>query len=115
MRIYPNKQQEIVINKSLGCVRFIYNRALALKKSRYENHRDSLSTIEIAKMVTFWKKTEEMSFLKDTNAQSLQQTLRHLDSAYKKFFKDKKGFPTFKKKSDNQSYSVVGNVLIVVL
>ena len=64
-------------------------------------------------MITFWKKTEEMSFLKDANAQSLQQTLRHLDSAYKKFFKEKKGFPTFKKKSDNQSYSVVGNVKVI--
>ena len=113
VRIYPNKQQELMINKSLGCVRFIYNRALALKKSRYETYKDNLSTIEIDKMVTFWKKTEEMSFLKDANAQSLQQTLRHLDSAYKKFFKEKKGFPTFKKKSDNQSYSVVGSVKVI--
>ena len=113
VRIYPNDQQELMINKSLGCVRFIYNRALALKKSRYETYKDNLSTLEISKMITFWKKTEEMSFLKDANAQSLQQTLRHLDSAYKKFFKEKKGFPTFKKKSDNQSYSVVGNVKVI--
>ena len=64
-------------------------------------------------MVTFWKKTEEMSFLKEASSQSLQQTLRHLDSAYKKFFKEKKGFPTFKKKSDKQSYSVVRNVKVI--
>lgn len=112
VRIYPNKQQELMINKSLGCVRFVYNRALALKKSRYETHKDNLSTIEISKMITFWKKTEELSFLKEANAQSLQQALRHLDAAYKKFFKDKKGFPTFKKKSGKQSYSVVGCVKI---
>ena len=113
VRIYPNNQQELMINKSLGCVRFVYNRALALKKSRYDAHKDNLSTIEISKMITFWKTTEELSFLKEANAQSLQQALRHLDSAYKKFFKEKKGFPTFKKKTDSQSYSVVGNVKVV--
>ena len=110
VRVYPSKQQELMINKSFGCVRFVYNRALALKKSRYESHGDNLIITEISKMVTFWKTTKELSFLKEANAQSLQQTLRHLDIAYKNFFKNKKGFPAFKKKSDNQSYSVVGNV-----
>ena len=112
VRIYPNRHQENIINQSFGCVRLIYNKALALKKSRYENHKENISTLEISKMITFWKKTDEMSFLKKANAQSLQQALRHLDLAYRKFFKDKKGFPTFKKRSDNQSYSVVGNVKI---
>lgn len=112
LRIYPNREQKIKIDKSLGCVRFVYNRALALKKSRYDNYKDNLSIIELSKMVTFWKKTEELSFLKEANAQSLQQALRHLDTAYNNFFKKRKRFPAFKKKSDNQGYSVVGCVKI---
>lgn len=64
-------------------------------------------------MLTFWKQTEELGFLKDANAQGLQQSLRHLDKAYKNFFREKRGYPNFKKKSDSQSYSVVGGVSVV--
>lgn len=112
VRIYPNKPQLEMIHKSFGCARFVYNQALALKIDRYEKFKEYIPIVEISKMITFWKKTEEREWLKEANAQSLQQALRHLDSAYAKFFKEKKGFPKFKKKSGIQSYSVVGNVSI---
>jgi len=112
IRVYPTKEQIKQLNISFGCTRFVYNQALALKINRWKEHKENLSVIEISKMLTFWKKTNERGFLKQANAQGLQQSLRHLDSAYKKFFKEKKGFPNFKKKSDKQSYSVVGNVSV---
>ncbi len=112
VRIYPNNHQIGLLNNNFGSVRYIWNKALALKKNRYDNFGDDLGTFEISKMITFWKKTEELSWLKKADSQSLQQELRHLDSAYKKFFKGS-GFPKFKKKSNKQSYSVVSNVSVV--
>lgn len=112
MRIYPNNNQKKQLNQSFGCTRFVYNRALYLKRKRWEDYKENLSINEISKMLTFWKKTDELSFLKEANAQGLQQTLRHLDSAYKKFFKEKKGYPKFKKKGEGHFFSVVGNVSI---
>jgi len=112
IRVYPTQEQTKQLNISFGCARFVYNQALALKINRWEEYKENLSIIEISKMLTFWKKTDERAFLKDANAQGLQQSLRHLDSAYRKFFKEKKGFPKFKKKSDKQSYSVVGSVSV---
>lgn len=113
VRIYPNRKQLEMIHKSFGCARFVYNQALALKINRYQKFKENISIIEISKMVTFWKKTKEREWLKEANAQGLQQALRHLDCAYNKFFKEKKGFPKFKKKSGTQSYSVVGSVSII--
>jgi putative transposase len=112
VRVYPTKSQVIELNQHFGCVRYIYNKALALKIGRYKEFKENLSIFEISKMITFWKKTDELSFLKEANAQSLQQCLRHLDRAYKSFFKGG-GFPKFKKRSSNQSYSVVGPVSVI--
>jgi putative transposase len=113
VRIYPKREQIKHIEQSFGCARLVYNKALAFKKDRYDQHGDSIGFLELSKILTFWKRTEELSFLKNSNAQGLQQSLRHLESAYKKFFKEGKGFPKFKKKHDSQSYSVVGGVSVV--
>lgn len=111
-RIYPNNKQKELLNSNFGCVRYIYNRCLNIKINRHKEFKENINIYELSKMVTFWKTTDELGFLKDANAQSLQQCLRHLDSSYKMFFKGS-GFPKFKKKSNNQSYSVVGYVSIV--
>lgn len=113
VRIYPNSNQVKKINNTFGSVRFVYNQALVLKIKRYKEFKENVPINEISKMVTFWKNTEERSWLKESNAQGLQQALRHLDTAYKRFFKKQGGFPKFKKKHDKQTYSVVGNVSIV--
>jgi len=104
-RIYPNDCQKHLLLNNFGACRFIFNRALALKKQRYEQYKDNLGVYEIAKMITFWKKTDELKWLKLANLSSLQQELLHLDSAYKKFFKGQ-GFPKFKKKSNYQTLTV---------
>ena len=97
VRIYPNREQRKQIEQSFGSARLVFNKALALKIDRYQKFKETISTHEISKMLTFWKQTDELSFLKSANAQGLQQSLRHLDNAFKKFFKEKAGFPKFKK------------------
>ena len=65
------------------------------------------------KLLPVLKKEQETSFLKEVNAQSLQTTIRNLDSAYQRFFKEKKGFPKFKsKRSTRQSFQIVQNTTV---
>ena len=97
-RIYPNKEQRTLIAKHFGCTRFVYNKALALKVSLYEQKKKTISKFELNKEITKWKNEEGTSWLKEVQAQALQQTMTDLDSAFIKFFREKKGFPKFKSK-----------------
>ena len=97
-RIYPNKEQAILIAKHFGCTRFVYNKALALKISLYEKEKKTISKFELNKEITKWKKEETTCWLKEVQAQSLQQAMTDLDSAFIRFFREKKGFPKFKSK-----------------
>lgn len=97
-RIYPNKKQEELINKSIGCARFVYNYFLAMaNKDKY------LTYIKYSKMLTSLKK--EKPFLKEVDKFALQNSLRNLDDAFKHFFKGQNDRPTFKsKKHARKSY-----------
>ena len=109
-RIYPNKEQEELIQKTFGCVRFVYNQCLAYKKDKYELEKVSMSKTDCNNYVNRVLK-KEYEWLKEVDSISLQQTLKDLDQAYKNFFKRIKngtrvGFPKFKsKKNNNKSYT----------
>lgn len=102
-RIYPTEEQIEHLSQSFGCVRFIYNNALAEKIKAYEESKESISSYILIKRIPQLKK--EYEWLNVPTAQSLQQSILHLDSAYKKFFKEKKWFPKFHKKQGKQSIS----------
>ena len=107
-RIYPNKEQQELINKHIGCCRFVYNLCLEKKINAYKISKKSLSCFDLIKLLPSLKKEQETSFLKEVNAQSLQAAIRNLDCAYEKFFKEKKGFPKFKsKRNAKQSFQIV--------
>ena len=115
-RIYPNKKQEILINKNIGCTRFVFNHYLSERIDSYKSEQKSLNYSDNANNLKLLKK--EYEWLKEVESTSLQQTLRDLDQAYKNFFRrvkqggDKVGFPKFKSKKNNkQSYrcQVVNN------
>lgn len=109
-RIYPTKEQEVLLAKHFGCSRWIYNYALDKKIKTYQTTKESLSRFTIQKDLPELKKAEETKWLKEVNSQSLQASLENLDKAFTKFFRDKKGFPKFKSKHDNhQSFSVPQN------
>ena len=108
-RIYPNKAQEELIQKTFGCVRFVYNYFLADRKEAYENSKESRTRFQQSKMLTALK--QEKEWLREPDKNALQYALRDLDSAYKNFFRNVKngaspGYPRFKsKKNDRKSYS----------
>jgi len=97
-RIYPTKEQEILINKSIGCTRFVYNYFLDItNKDGYKSYA------KYNKMLTSLK--IEKPFLKEVDKFALQNSLRNLDDAFKRFFKGQNGKPTFKsKKHARKSY-----------
>jgi len=109
-RLYPTVQQEILFAKTFGCVRFVYNKALDIKTSLYQKEKKSISIYDLIKQISQWKKSEK--WLKEVNSQSLQSSLQHLDIAFTKFFKEKKGFPKFKKKLNRQSFSNPQNTIV---
>ena len=112
-RLYPNKQQEVLLAKHFGCCRFIYNYALDKKVRAYQTDKTNLSRFDIQADLPNMKKSEEFCWLKDVNSLSLQASLANLDSAYTKFFREHKGFPRFKSKKDGkQSFSIPQNTRV---
>lgn len=107
-RIYPNREQEELIQKTFGCVRYVYNRALEERIELYKNEGKSIGYNDQSKHLTSWKQEEEHQWLKEPDSSSLQNSLRDLDCAYKNFFRrvknrdEQKGFPKFKSKKDNR-------------
>lgn len=102
-RIYPNKKQKELIQKTFGCARFVYNYFLDLKIKEYKNSETTLSYYDTSKLLTQLKKESE--WLREPDKDSLQKSLKDLDNAYQKFFKEHTGFPKFKSKKDrHKSY-----------
>ena len=106
-RIYPNRAQKELLAKTFGCVRLVYNHYLDRKKQLWEESKQSMSYNACAKDLTSLKKEKE--FLKEVDSIALQQSLRHLDTAYSNFFKRKdNGYPRFKsKRRGKQSYTTM--------
>ncbi len=104
MRIYPTEEQAVLINKTLGCSRFVYNQGLALRKSNYENGLPANYYVTNQKLNEL-KADKDTCFLKEADSVALQQALRDLDIGYKKFFSKDAKYPRFKSKHDHrQSY-----------
>ena len=104
IRLYPNKEQELKLNKVLGCYRFIYNHMLALKQKEYDENKKLLGLTDLSKYFHgILLKDEQYEWLKEQNTKVMKQSIRQMLSAYDKFFKQHNGFPKFKSKKDKQS------------
>lgn len=99
-RLYPNKDQSLLINKTIGCTRFIYNQMLADKVSHYKE-----TGLKLSNTPAQYKK--EYEWLKEVDSLALANAQMNLQTAYNNFFRDKKiGFPKFKsKKRSKLSYT----------
>ncbi|QZT34849.1 IS200/IS605 family element transposase accessory protein TnpB [Caldalkalibacillus thermarum TA2.A1] len=107
-RLYPNQKQQTLIHKTFGCCRFVFNHFLARRKEVYETERKTLGYNACSALLTQLKKERE--WLKEPDATALQTELRHLDDAFKRFFREKKGYPRFKsRKNPVQSYTSKNN------
>ena len=99
-RAYPTKEQEILLAKTFGCVRYVYNYFLDLKKTMWESERKNISFTETSRLLTQLK--QEKEWLKEPDKCALQNALKDLDSAYQGFFKMGRGYPKFKSKHNHR-------------
>ena len=109
-RIYPTKEDKILLAKHFGCCRFLYNYFLTYRKSEYEQG-NKISYYITQKELTKMKAREEYSWLNEVASQSLQVAIQQLDDAYKKFFRQQGGYPNYKSKHNStQSCSFPQNI-----
>lgn len=117
-RIYPNESQRDQIARTFGCCRFVYNRALDVKKTAYSETGKSIATNDLIKIIPAWKRDPDTSWLAQVDSMALQQSIRDLDRAYKNFFRrvregGKPGFPKFKsRRHARQSYRTNGGKVL---
>ena len=100
-RLEPTSDQAVLIKKTFGCCRFVYNNALAERIDQYQNHGVSLSKYDCIKRLPALKKQYE--WLKEVDSTALQASVENMDNAYQNFFRGLKssrvvGFPQFKSK-----------------
>ncbi len=121
MRLYPNEEQKILLEKHFGSCRFVWNHFLEVRNKYHAEHRDDkkrgLTAFDTMKMLTALKK--DVTWLNENNSQSLQHSLVKLDMAFKSFFRHNTDYPNFRSKKDNQyfivpsGFKVDGNKLII--
>lgn len=104
-RIYPNKEQQSIINQWIGSSRFIWNYMLSLNIEHYKENKKFIFGYDMNNMLPKMKKQEEYSWLKNTPSQGLQQKCQDLDTALKSSFRNDNrfGFPKFKSKKTDES------------
>ena len=98
-RIYPDKEQKALMEKHFGSSRFVYNKLLEIKSLLYKKFRISISKPELDNHLLILKET--YPWLKEVNAQSLQQANKNLDKAFTNFFRYGFGYPQRKSKKDH--------------
>lgn len=110
-RLNPTSEQISLMEKTFGSTRFIYNWALQTKIEAYQDDKKSLTAVDLCKKLTGLKKQEEYSWLNEVSNECLQQSIRNLDQAFTRFFREKKGFPKFKsKRRSRKSFKNIMNV-----
>jgi len=109
-KILPTRAQQDRLDQMFGCSRFVWNYFLDLNNKIYLEAKEKdlkkkhLNYYDCANQLTDLKKKNE--WLKEANSQSLQQTLKDLDTSYNRFFKKQSGFPNFKSKKNKQSFRI---------
>lgn len=110
-RLYPTPEQEVLIHKTFGCCRFVYNHYRAEREAAYKERGETLNYYACCKDLTRLRK--EHAWLQEVNSQSLQASLRNLDDAYRNFFRGDSSYPRFKSKHDRyKKFKAKQNVVI---
>ncbi len=104
-RLYPTDEQELLINQTFGCTRYIYNYFLSRKDEYYQETKNNLTISDMKKELVKLKK--ENDWLNDVDSMSLTTTLDNLDRAYLNYFKKLGKHPVFKKKGCHDSYKTI--------
>ena len=86
-RIYPNPEQELLITKTIGCSRYIYNYFLSLWNDTYAKTGKGLSYNACSAMLPQMKRNAKTTWLSEVDSIALQSSLKHLADSFTRFFK----------------------------
>lgn len=101
--LMPNGEQSCAMRQYAGCCRVVYNKALAWQNTQYQaDNTFKFGYTKIANLLPLWK--GELAWLKDAPSQTLQQSLKNLESSFRNFFAKRADFPKFKKKGVSDSF-----------
>jgi putative transposase len=106
-RFYPTDEHRIILAQTFGCVRFVYNWGLHTRAVASREHGEKLFYNDLAAMLPDLKK--QYAWLGEVSSVPMQQSLRHLDRAFKNFFEGRARYPTFKKRRQSQSATYAAN------
>lgn len=112
-RLLPNKEQAILLAKTFGCVRLVYNNMLSERQETYEKYRNDKEMFKKQNFPTPAKYKNELPFLKEVDSLALANAQINLHRAYKNYFEGRAEFPKFKSRKHKQSYTtnrVNGNI-----
>src|SRR5918996_1486967 len=102
-RAYPDPHQQLMLARTFGCVRVVWNRTLAGRHERWATQRKGTSYGETDKALTAMKRLPELAFLNEVSSVPLQQTLRHQHAAFQAFFAGRARYPRFKSRRGRQT------------
>jgi len=101
-RCYPTPEQQQILARTFGCVRYVYNWGLRLRTDAYYQRQERVYYADTSAAMTHLRKQPETAWLSEVAYIPLQQALRHLDKAFRHFFEGRAKYPTFKKKHGHQ-------------
>ena len=97
-RFYPTDEQAQQLAQTFGCVRYVYNRALAERSRAWTQEQRRVTYADTSKMLTEWKRDPETLWLAEPSKDPLQAALRNLQGAFDKFWRKQTRYPQFKKR-----------------
>ena len=113
IRLYPTPEQSQSLEFQFGAMRWVYNFALNWRSKAWSEKGERVSRRMTLDRLVELKATEETHWLKEADSQALQQSVMHLDEAFKRFFKHQGRYPRFKSKHGKQSMSYPQRVKVV--
>ena len=102
-RFYPTPEQDQILARTFGCARFAYNHMLRLRTDAWFNEQKRVGYHDTSALLTELKKQPETVWLNEVSSVPVQQSLRHLQTAFGNFFAKRAKYPTFKSKHDKQA------------
>lgn len=102
-RFYPTPEQEVMLARTFGCARFAYNHMLRLRTDAYYQRQEKVGYHATSGLLTELKKQPEYAWLNEVSSVPVQQSLRHLQTAFHNFFANRAKYPSFKSRHDKQA------------
>lgn len=102
-RFVPTPEQEVILARTFGCARFAYNHMLRLRTDAWFKDQTRVGYHETSTALTAMKQEPKFSWLNEVSSVPVQQSLRHLNTAFTNFFAKRAKYPTFKRKDGKQS------------